>query len=691
MNQHPEQMVEPAAIEWRNGTPYSSIFQDYYYHSGEPFEDNGLRETEYLFLQHNNLKQRWGALARHAPRSKVFTLGETGFGTGLNFLSAADLWLQTAPDDWRLQFISTELNPILPDDLRGIHQCWSQFADLSQQLMDQYPDPLAGIHPITLAEGRIQLYLMFGEANQLLQQISESPDPALANYNKQPVDAWFLDGFAPTKNPELWSDAIFTTLASLSGPKTTFATFTAASQVRKGLARVGFSIQKIPGFGRKRESLAGHFTAANLSLGQPSTPWYLSHQPADKNAKTVLVLGAGIAGCTTAAALVKRGFKVKVVDRHPVAGQGGSGNLQAVLYPRLSLQNDQLPRINLAAITAASRYYQPFWNRGIGDRCGVLLLPINQSAESDFQQIGEKFSAAENLVKLVNNHQICSLSGLQLEAELGLYFPNLGWLPPSQVCQSLLQDCDIPLLQADIEGIEHCAETGLWQLRDKQKQVIERAETLVIANAHGCRQFAQTEFLDIKPLRGQVSHLPSDGGIGELKTVICGKGYLVPAVSGVHSFGATYSQAERSTDLRVEDHLANLQTIHDLDPKMPPLLENYSANQLLKGQLEGRANFRCTSRDYLPIVGPVPDVAAFKAEFKALRFNASARLQQMGPYLPNLYINCSLGSRGMGYAPLNAEVLAAEISGEIPPLERELRLALHPARFLVRDLKRRKI
>jgi tRNA 5-methylaminomethyl-2-thiouridine biosynthesis bifunctional protein len=124
---------------------------------------------------------------------------------------------------------------------------------------------------------------------------------------------------------------------------------------------------------------------------------------------------------------------------------------------------------------------------------------------------------------------------------------------------------------------------------------------------------------------------------------------------------------------------------------MPPLLENYSANQLLKGQLEGRANFRCTSRDYLPIVGPVPDVTAFKAEFKALRFNASARLQQMGPYLPNLYINCSLGSRGMGYAPLNAEVLAAEISGEIPPLERELRLALHPARFLVRDLKRRKI
>ena len=686
MNQHSQQMVEPAAIEWRNGTPYSSIFQDYYYHSGEPFELNGLRETEYLFLQHNNLRQRWDALASRGSRSKLFTLGETGFGTGLNFLSAADLWLQTAPQDWRLQFISTELNPILAEDLREIHHSWSQFGDLSRQLMDQYPDPLKGIHLITLAEGRIQLYLMFGEANQLLQQIAESPDPVLANYNKQPVDAWFLDGFAPTKNPELWRDDIFTTLASLSGPDTTFATFTAASQVRKGLANAGFNIQKIPGFGRKRESLAGQFSAANLPSGQPSTPWHLNHQPADKNPKTALILGAGIAGCTTAAALVKRGFEVKVVDRHPVAGQEGSGNLQAILYPRLSLQNDQLPRINLAAITAASRYYQRFWDRGIGDRCGVLLLPTGQSTASDFQQIGEKFSSAQNLVRLVDNRQICSLSGLQLEAQRGLYFPNLGWLPPSQVCQSLLQDCAIPLLQADVDNIDYCPETDLWKLYDKQQQVIDSAEILIIANAHGCRQFSQTEFLDIKPLRGQVSHLPSERGIAALETVICGKGYIAPAVSGVHSCGATYSQALLSNDLRNEDHLANLQKIQALDPQMQSLTGNYSPECLA-----GRANFRCTSRDYLPIVGPVPDVTAFKAEFKALRFNASAKLQQMGTYLPNLYINCSLGSRGMGYAPLNAEVLAAEISGEIPPLERELRLALHPARFLVRDLKRRKI
>jgi len=686
VNQQRAHGVEPAVIEWRNGTPYSSIFQDFYYHSGEPFERNGLLETEYLFLQHNNLNQRWNGLTNRDSCSKVFTLGETGFGTGLNFLSAADLWLRTAPENWRLQFISTELNPILGGDLREIHHSWSQFEDLSWELMDQYPDPLAGVHLITLAEGRIQLFLMFGEANQLLQQIAESPDPALANYNKQPVDAWFLDGFAPTKNPELWSHDIFTTLASLSGPNTTFATFTAASQVRKGLSNAGFSIQKIPGFGRKRESLTGHFTVPDLPLGQPSTPWYLKQQPTGKNSKTALVLGAGIAGSTTAAALVKRGFEVKVVDRHPIAGQEGSGNLQAVLYPRLSLQNDQLPRINLAAITAASRYYQPFWNRGIGDRCGVLLLPINKSAQADFHKIGEKFSAAGNLVRLVDNPQICSLSGLQLDAEQGLYFPNLGWLPPSQVCQSLLQDLAIPLLQADVAHIDYCAETSLWQLYDKQQQIIDSAETLIIANAHGCQQFAQTEFLDIKSLRGQVSHLPSDPAIAELKTVICGKGYIAPAISGIHSCGATYSQSQLSTDLRVEDHLANLQTIHDLDPKMPALLGNFSADHL-----EGRANFRCTSRDYLPIVGPVPDAPAFKEKFKELRFNASAKLQQMGTYLPNLYINCSLGSRGMGYAPLNAEILAAEISGQIPPLERELRLALHPARFLVRDLKRRKI
>ena len=686
MSKSTQQDILSAQIEWRNGTPYSLDFEDFYYHSGDPFEQNGLRETEYLFLQQNNLQQRWQDLSQSDSPPKLFTIGETGFGTGLNFLCTCDLWLKTAPREWRLQFISTELKPILLSDLKAIHHSWGCLQDLSTELIAQYPEALSGVHLIELASGRIQLYLMLGEAHDQFQQIAESPEPALAHYAKHPVDAWFLDGFAPAKNPQLWCDKIFHTVASLSGEKTTFATFTCASHVRKGLSNAGFKVRKIAGFGRKRESLAGSYTVDNRPFAGTSTPWYLNRSPPSKSNKKVLVLGAGIAGCTTAAALVKKGFDVTVIDRHPVAGQEGSGNLQAIVYPRLSVQHDQLPRINLASMLLASRYYQPFWEQGLGAQCGVLLLPTDNKAMLDFQRIGKRFSGQQRLVRAVDSQEIALLSGIQLYADQGLYFPSLGWLPPSLVCQSLLQDLQIPLLQADITNIYHCADSNLWHVQDDSQQSTYSASTLVIANAYGCQQFAQTKFLNVTQLRGQVTHVPSNPVSEKLKTVICGSGYIAPAQEGIHSVGATYNKGLLSTELREEDHIANLAIISKTDQGIAEVLGEPPIKNL-----QGRANYRCTSRDYLPMVGAVPDVEAFKQTFDTLRFNAKGKLDQMGTYLPNLYVNCSLGSRGLSYAPLTAEILACEISGQIPPVERELRNAMHPARFIIRDLKRRKI
>lgn len=675
-----------AQIEWRNGTPFSLDFQDFYYHSGEPFTEYGLRETQYLFLQQNNLQQRWQDLSSSDTVNKSFVIGETGFGTGLNFLCACDLWLKTAPEDWRLQFISTELMPIKRDDLKAIFQSWNTLTELSNEFIEQYPEPLSGTHIISLAEGRIQLNLMLGEANRMLQQIAQSPEPQLASYAKQTVDAWFLDGFAPAKNPQLWCDQIFQTLASLSSSKSTFATFTSASQVRKGLINAGFRINKVDGFGRKRESLKGTYNAPNQTLANASSHWYLNHSPPVANSRQVAVLGAGIAGCTTAVALAKRGFDVTVIDRHQLAGQEGSGNHQAIVYPKLSVQNDQLPRINLNAMLLASRYYQPFWEQGMGAQCGVLLLPSGNQSEMEFADIGERFREHKDLVRLVCNEEICKLSGIKLHAQIGLFFPSLGWLPPSLVCQKLLSDHHIPLVQADITHFDHCTRTHRWQLHHESKQSPLNASTLVIANAHGCREFKQTDFLNITQLRGQVSHLPSSAASQALRTVLCGKGYIAPADQGFHSCGATYNKGVFSTELRVQDHQANLDTLSQTDRGIAETLGNLAIESI-----EGRANYRCTSPDYLPIVGAVPHFSAFAQSFEALRTNASKKIDQMGTYLPNLYINCSMGSRGLSYAPLAAELIAAEINGEIPALERELRLALHPARFIIRDLKRRKI
>jgi tRNA 5-methylaminomethyl-2-thiouridine biosynthesis bifunctional protein len=680
-------VVRTAAIEWRDNIPFCSEFDDVYYLSESPFSENGLKETEYLFLQQNQLEQRWKNLStqEHSDNS-VFVIGETGFGTGLNFLTTCDLWLKTAPKNWRLQFISTELRPIAASDLFNIHKSWSVFSELSQQLLEQYPVLTPGVHLVSLAEGRIQLMLMLGEAQQMFNSIAQSPQSFLASYQRKTVDAWFLDGFAPSKNPDMWTDEIFKTVASFSSKKTTFATFSCASHVRKGLIDVGFEVSKLKGFGKKRESLKGIFTGSVKTEKVASTHWHIDQLPAQKNQRDVIVIGAGIAGCSAAAALTKRGFKVTVVDRHKSVANEGSGNLQAVVYPKLSRQNDALPRINLSAMTLASRYYQTYWNQGLGAQCGVMLLPDSDQSKINFQQIAERYAEHTEFVTELNNQQICTVSGLSLEAQQGLFFPSLGWLPPQELCKNILQEHHITLLTADIDQIQHCSSSNQWAVKDQHANIVASAETLVLATAYECGKFSQTDFLLVNQLRGQVTHIPSDLAINNLKTVICGKGYIAPTSNGVQSCGASYNKRLLSTELRTQDHTANLEMLRKTDKGIAKAIKLEKAEEL-----DGRANFRCTTNDYLPIVGAVPNAKQFIEQFHDLRHDATSIIDNFGSYHPNLYIHCGLGSRGLSYAPLTAEILAAEISAEIPPLERDLRLAMHPARFLIRDLKRRKI
>ena len=690
---NPAPELHTAPIEWRNGIPVSLDFDDVYYSL-----ENGLQETYYVFLQQNNLQQRWENLTSNHPENNggLFSIAETGFGSGLNFLATCDLWLKTAPDNWRLQFISAELYPLKPEDLYRALQQWPSLKSLADQLMEQYPPIVPGVHQLHFAEGRITLTLLFGESTQIFNNISCSPDKDLATYGCQGIDAWFLDGFAPSKNPDMWSPELFSIIGKLSRTGATFATFTAAGIVRRGLADVGFTVKKVPGFGRKRDMLCGQKNHDNQTENNEPTvlselPWYLNQKPdiplsGEKRSKDMIVLGAGIAGCTTAVALKRRGFEVTVIDRHPAAGQEGSGNPQGIVYPKLSPRNDHLPRINLAALIFASRYYQPYWREGLGQQSGILVLPENEKAAADFQQIVQRFAGNKSLVNPLTPSELSETCGVALESTQGLFYPSLGWLPPQQLCEQLLITHQIPLLQADVYELNHCRESNTWQLLDNIGNSVTTTDGLVIANAHGSRQFEQTGFLPIKKIQGQISQLPATTASQQLNTVICGEGYITPAVDGLHSCGATYNRDLDTTEVRAEDHLTNLEQIKKTDT-----LLRGSLGELDLQSMSGRANFRCTTPDYLPIVGSVPKVRDMLDRFSFLRRDARKIKPIMGSYQPNLYINIGMGSRGLSYAPLTAEILAAEIAGEIPPLERELRMAMHPARFLIRDLKRNKI
>jgi tRNA U34 5-methylaminomethyl-2-thiouridine-forming methyltransferase MnmC len=233
-----------ANIEWKEGQPFSSVFQDVYFSS-----DNGLLETEHVFLQGNDLSSRWQQL-----NFGTFTIAETGFGTGLNFLCAAKLWLESAHKDAVLRFISVEKFPLTLADITVALQLWPELSPLSTPLLAQYT-ALINSENISLYDNRIQLSLLIGEATEQLTKRHNT------------IDAWFLDGFSPAKNPDMWQPALFEQMARLSHPNTTFATFTSAGIVRRGLMSAGFKVNKRAGFGKKREMIAGYFVGSQNALG----------------------------------------------------------------------------------------------------------------------------------------------------------------------------------------------------------------------------------------------------------------------------------------------------------------------------------------------------------------------------------------------------------------------------------------
>jgi tRNA 5-methylaminomethyl-2-thiouridine biosynthesis bifunctional protein len=430
-----------------------------------------------------------------------------------------------------------------------------------------------------------------------------------------------------------------------------------------------------------------------MSKQQPSTmPWFETANPVPRTRKTVTVIGAGISGCTVAAALKKRGFQVTVIDRHGHAGAEASGNPEGIVYPKLSPRDDLLPRVNLAAIQFASDYYQPFWDSGLGRQCGVLVVPENDKARKDFKLISQRYADQTQMVETIAHKQLEELSGVPLQAESALYFPKLGWLPPQLICEQLLALNDIPLVQADIQSLEYNEQQQGWELRDTNQQLVleGHSESLIIASAFDCKQFSQTAYLPLRKIRGQITQLPCTPESSKMKMVICGECYITPAEEGLHGCGATYNKDLFTTELRDIDHQTNLAQIAATDAGLAAVLGNPTNESLT-----GRANFRCTTSDYLPIAGPVPDRAAMLEDYAKLRRDAKTPMTTLGAYLPNLYVNCGMGSRGLSYAPLTAELLAAEIAGETPELDeklpKELRQAMHPARFLIRDLKRNRI
>jgi len=669
----PWQLLAPPALLWTTvGTPRLGADGDIYYS-----DEDGLAESRAIFLAGNRLPERW----QQHPHA-VFTVGETGFGTGLNFLATWQAWRAAATPRPRLQFCSVERAPLRAADIAQALARWPELEPMTTELLAHYPPPVPGPHRLLFDEGAVCLDLFWGDAGDWLAWLRGQDGPGF--------DAWYLDGFAPAVNPDLWTPALFEALAAASRPHATLATFTAASAVASGLATAGFDICKVPGFGRKRHRLNGAITTAPRPPDAfTQTPW--PHPATARLAgpgDRVLVLGAGLAGSSVALALARRGLKVTVLESAAIAG-AASGNRQGVLYTRLSTQRSPVMDFALQSFLFAVRHYRQLMARGAlhegidGQFCGALHL-LEDDAET--AALGTLLQDHPDLAQcaLAAGVHAALPAALRARAAAAIHFPTAGWLSPPAVCRAQLAHPAIEV-HDQLGPLALAAQgDGSWEAHWAQGSL--SAPFVVLALGPHCNGVPAAAWLPLRAIRGQVTELPGCSALDQLATVLCHEGYLPPACEGHHCIGATYAVDDADPALRPQDHRRNLDALAAALPALASQLDAIDCSALA-----GRVSFRAATPDYLPIAGRLPDRAAFLDDYAALRANARRVIPRRGRYLPGLAVSTGHGSRGLTSTPLVAELIASELCGEPLPLTDALRRALAPGRFLIRDLARNRL
>ena len=657
--------IQHAKIHFnQENTPVSDKFDDVYFSN-----QDGLAETHYVFLEGNQLWERWVNY-----QESHFVIAETGFGTGLNFFAVTTLFRefrQKHPDSplKRLYFISFEKYPLLLDALQQAHLAYPQFSHLAQHLQQHWLNPIQGCYRFHFDETTLDLW--FGDVAENL--------PQLGDYMNSKIDAWFLDGFAPSKNPDMWNEQLYQQMFRFTKLQGTFATFTAASAVRKGLENAGFNIKKRKGFGKKRECLSGQKTQEKLTA--LSTSWFHS-QPANLKEQDIAIIGGGVASLCTAISLVKRGAKITIYCEDEQTALNASGNKQGAFYPQLSDDNERNIRFYIHAFAYGHQFLQWAIQQQIEfeyEFCGVALCAYNEKAESKLNKIA-KLNLPSDLYQSLNQTELSEKVGLPLPFG-GAFIPKGAWLAPRQLVQhafAFLEKKGVQIKTSQKATELSQTENG-WQITTAENETFCH-EVVVLANGHKLTEFEQTQKLPLYPVRGQVSQIPTSEKLLKLKTVLCYDGYLTPVdqAKTSHCIGASHVRDNATREFSLTEQQENQQKIQQNIP------EEWTKEVDTSGNL-ARIGVRCSVRDLTPIIGAVPHFSAQQTQYQNL-FNLRRRKQpiEQAENYPNLYLIGALGSRGLTSAPFLGETLASLIYGEPLPMSEDLIHNLMPNRSWVR-------
>jgi len=668
-----------------SGTPVADHFDDVYFSN-----DSGIDETQHVFVAGNDLAERW-----QQWRNPTFVIAETGFGTGLNFLVAMRAFneFRSANPDHplkRLYFITTEKFPLPQQDMQRALEAFPALKDEADALASLYPMGLEGCHRLHFDNHSTTLDLWIGDVHELLPQW-HCPVDGL-------IDAWFLDGFAPSKNPDMWTDALFSQMARLSKTGTTFGTFTAAGIVKRGLAGVGFTIKKRNGFGRKRDMLTGVFNQDNENvqhkLRLPAGPYYrYANDSLDKTSK-VAVVGSGLAAATACLALVKRGISITLYFDGDTLASGASGNPQGGFYPQLHSEASIASRIQAHSFLYARQAYDHTIEHvkacGLADVahdfCGVIQLNFNDKVAERQNKLAAADVWPETLIKPVDSKEVSDIANLPLPYS-GLYIGLGGWLSPPQLVTAMIEEAlqsGKLTLKPNHTYVSHEAVETTKQrvqirfnLDSAENEEVITADHLILTLGAGAVNASDFDSLSLRPVRGQVEAIPTQMPIEQLNTVLCHKGYMTPVFEGRHALGSTYVKNDLSTDARSDETEMNLAT-HE------QALANTDIVQALQHDGKARAATRLGSPDHQPVVGALHNFDSLKEHYTML---GVGKPLTSAPVLPSSVVSTltCLGSRGLTTAPLMAEVLVSSLCKEPLPLSNDLLNAVNTSRFMTRE------